>query len=241
MAEIKIKRSSVPGKAPLPEDLVLGELAINTFDGKLFLKRNNGTETVVEVGGSGGGAATATIPVGTTPPENPADNSLWWDSTSGSLRIYYNDGSSSQWVDASSSEKSAATVPESTPSQQPSGVTLFEGNTTNSIEQEIFVGGELNNRLLVAAGTSIYYTIDISCRRTDGTDFAAFTLKGVAANSGGTVEDIGSIYEIVVVRTDAAISVDVRANSGTGSLGVYVTGVMNKAFKWNAQLTVVEV
>lgn len=236
MAEIKIKRSSVPGKIPLPGDLVLGELAINTFDGKLFLKRNNGTETVVEIGGGGGG--TAVIPVGTTPPGSPADNSLWWDSSSGSLRIYYNDGSSSQWVDASSSESSSL---ESNLPTQPSNIFFFEGTTTNAIEKELFVNNELNNRLLVSTGTSIYYTIDISCRRTDGTDYAAFTVKGVAANSSGIVADIGSIYEIIVVRTDAALNVDARVDTSTGSIGVYVTGVINKAFKWNAQLTVVEV
>lgn len=49
MAEIKIKRSSVPAKAPATTDLVLGELAINTYDGKLYLKKNNGTESIVEV------------------------------------------------------------------------------------------------------------------------------------------------------------------------------------------------
>lgn len=54
MAEIKVKRSSVSGKVPLTTDLVLGELAINTFDGKVYTKKNNGTESVVEIGGGGG-------------------------------------------------------------------------------------------------------------------------------------------------------------------------------------------
>jgi hypothetical protein len=53
---IRLKRSSVPGKVPLVGDLALGELAINTNDGKLFLLRDNGTQTVVEVGGGGGGS-----------------------------------------------------------------------------------------------------------------------------------------------------------------------------------------
>ena len=35
---IKIKRSTVPGKIPTIEQLELGELAINTHDGKIFLK-----------------------------------------------------------------------------------------------------------------------------------------------------------------------------------------------------------
>ena len=35
---IKLKRSDVPGKVPLTTDLELGELAVNTNDGKIFLK-----------------------------------------------------------------------------------------------------------------------------------------------------------------------------------------------------------
>jgi len=48
---IKIKRSAVPSKVPTTGDLDLGELALNTFDGKLFTKKNNGTVSVVEIGG----------------------------------------------------------------------------------------------------------------------------------------------------------------------------------------------
>jgi hypothetical protein len=44
---IKIKRSAVQGKVPLTTDLDLGELAINTYDGKLYTKKNDGTDSVV--------------------------------------------------------------------------------------------------------------------------------------------------------------------------------------------------
>jgi hypothetical protein len=36
---IKLRRSAVPGKAPTTEQLALGEIALNTYDGKLFIKR----------------------------------------------------------------------------------------------------------------------------------------------------------------------------------------------------------
>ena len=36
---IKIRRSAVPGKVPTTSQLDLGEMAINTYDGKIFLKR----------------------------------------------------------------------------------------------------------------------------------------------------------------------------------------------------------
>lgn len=55
MADIKFKRSAVEGKVPLTTDLELGQLAINTHDGKLFLKRNNTIQDyIVEIGGQVG-------------------------------------------------------------------------------------------------------------------------------------------------------------------------------------------
>jgi len=49
---IRLKRSSTPGKIPLTSDLQLGELAVNTHDGKAYLKKDvGGVETVVNLGG----------------------------------------------------------------------------------------------------------------------------------------------------------------------------------------------
>lgn len=47
---IRMKRSSVAAKVPTTAQLDLGELAVNTRDGKLFLKRADGSEEIVEVG-----------------------------------------------------------------------------------------------------------------------------------------------------------------------------------------------
>jgi hypothetical protein len=47
---IRIKRSAVENKVPNTGDLQLGELAVNTFDGKLYTKKDNGTVTIVEIG-----------------------------------------------------------------------------------------------------------------------------------------------------------------------------------------------
>ena len=50
---IQLKRSDVPGRVPASVDLAVGELAVNTADGRLFVKLADGS--VVQVGGSGGG------------------------------------------------------------------------------------------------------------------------------------------------------------------------------------------
>jgi hypothetical protein len=54
MALLRFKRSAVPAKVPSLADLSLGELAINTFDGKVYMRRDNGTASIVEVGGGAG-------------------------------------------------------------------------------------------------------------------------------------------------------------------------------------------
>ena len=47
---IRLKRSAVASKAPAVPDLELGELAVNTWDGKLYLRKNDGTDAIVEIG-----------------------------------------------------------------------------------------------------------------------------------------------------------------------------------------------
>jgi hypothetical protein len=50
---IKVKQSSVAGKVPTTAQLQLGELALNTTDGKLYFKKNvSGTESIVTVSAS---------------------------------------------------------------------------------------------------------------------------------------------------------------------------------------------
>lgn len=51
--KILIKRSAVQGKIPTIADLAYGEIALNTFDGKAFIKINNGfAESIAEIGKS---------------------------------------------------------------------------------------------------------------------------------------------------------------------------------------------
>jgi hypothetical protein len=47
------KRSSTTGATPSSGSLSAGELAVNTADGKVFTKKDDGT--VVEIGAGGGG------------------------------------------------------------------------------------------------------------------------------------------------------------------------------------------
>ena len=68
---IKLKRSAVSGNTPSTSDLELGEIAINTYDGKVFIKKDDGSASVVEVGAAdntklplSGGTLTGTLAFG---------------------------------------------------------------------------------------------------------------------------------------------------------------------------------
>lgn len=49
---------------------------------------------------SSGGSGAAVLNISDAPPSSPNDGELWWESDTGRLKLYYNDGSSAQWVDA---------------------------------------------------------------------------------------------------------------------------------------------
>jgi hypothetical protein len=46
---VKLKRTAVEGKIPTTATLELGELAINTYDGRIFFEKDNGTPTVQQI------------------------------------------------------------------------------------------------------------------------------------------------------------------------------------------------
>ena len=46
---IKLKRSASAGDAPTTSQLALGEVAINTYDGKMYIKKNDGSDAIVEI------------------------------------------------------------------------------------------------------------------------------------------------------------------------------------------------
>lgn len=115
---VRLKRSAVQGKAPVVGDLALGELAVNTYDGKLYTKKNDGSDAIVEIGGgvsdgdkgdivvSSSGSTftveafsqdidnTATgyiaMPAGTTAqrPGTPANGQQRYNSTLGAMEVY---------------------------------------------------------------------------------------------------------------------------------------------------------
>ena len=79
--------------------------SVGVDDDILITAGNNITISSVTANGftiastaSGGGA---TVTTDDSAPGSPSDGDLWWKSDEGRLKVYYADGSSNQWVDAS--------------------------------------------------------------------------------------------------------------------------------------------
>ena len=95
---IKLKRTSTTGNVPTTSQLDLGELAINTADGKMFIKKDvSGTESIVEINEVRPGAINFTV--STTAPSNPEVGDMWKDSANLKTFVRYSNGGSPLWIE----------------------------------------------------------------------------------------------------------------------------------------------
>lgn len=85
-----------------PPDIFVGDVGdyyIDTDSGIMYgPKQSDGFWPVAIDGSGGGGTATGLVYIGDSPPLNPVAGVQWWESDTGVLYIWYDDGNSAQWV-----------------------------------------------------------------------------------------------------------------------------------------------
>lgn len=57
------------------------------------------TTITISVDAAKGGTTQAPVTMSTSPPSTPANGSLWFNTETGRLYVYYTDGTSDQWVE----------------------------------------------------------------------------------------------------------------------------------------------
>ena len=92
----------------------------------VYSSANSRWENAAPTGGSGG----ASVTVSDAAPTTPSGGDLWWESDTGRLKIYYQDGSSDQWVDASPPLSSllSSTVPSTASSTGTAGDIRYDAD-----------------------------------------------------------------------------------------------------------------
>lgn len=215
-APIKIKYSATPGKVPLTTDLSAGELAVNVYDAKLFMKQEDGQggEAVVAIGG----VPTGGIMMWSGSVANIPDGWLLCDGTNGTpdLRGRFVLGAGGTYsVGDSGGQESITDVPShshnlsgntgSGGSHTHTGSTSNTGAHTHGIKRQ-HTGGLASYALILSQDATAYttgYTTNINTNSsgahshnftTASAGDHTHTLSGTAAATGSASVDIRPPY-----------------------------------------------
>jgi hypothetical protein len=161
---------------------------------------------------------TQTITVASTAPGTPVIGQLWWNQEYGRLLVYYSDGTSSQWVDAS-------------PSDYTSGLAYGQANTVFGVANAAF--GKANNALANTSGTfagDLTVSGRLGVGAFNNTTDGVYTLGNFWAQHGGDrYLHLGSSsnyywrikaqYDDLLIH-DASNTASVMIKYSTGSVGI---------------------
>jgi hypothetical protein len=150
----------------------------------------------------------ASITISDTAPVGPVPGDTWWDSVSGQLYIWFNDGSSAQWVIANSTP-----APPGLPLTALAGdVAVYNGTAWVAQRPRYnlafsFVGG-------VLAGSQLLGLHKVSKAITIPANFGAYL--GHASEAGATANATAS----AVIRVDRAVAASPNTFSQIGSITI---------------------
>ena len=110
---------------PPTEALPDGALAVDVTNETLYVRANNAW-----VVASGGGGASVTT--SDSPPSSPDSGDLWYETATGSMFVYYDDGDSQQWVEVGTAGVIAMTTSSDAPSTPSNGDLWFDTDTART-------------------------------------------------------------------------------------------------------------
>ena len=150
--------------------------------------------------------AGASVTIADDPPSSPSTGDLWWESDTGILKVYYNDGTTSQWVDATPQD-----APTDVPSQtgqagkylQTDGTNLSWATVTHPDQT---MGGDLTgtaSNAQIAAGA-----VDTAEIATD-----AVTANEIAADAVDTAELANYAVTSAKILDGTIVDADINASA----------------------------
>jgi len=157
-------------------------------------------------------------------PENPTLGQLWFNSISNQLNVY---------------EFPGVFVPLTSSSQ---GVISLTAHTTTAATIEMFVNGIAGSRIVLLDNTTLTFDIDIVAHRTDASENAGYSVKGVIKRDVGAVSTaiVGTVVPINIAEDDLAWDFLVTADIINGSLRIQVIGAAGKDIRWAADVRITQ-
>jgi hypothetical protein len=205
---IQLKRSASAGAAPGTGDLELGELALNTYDGKMYMKKTvSGTSSIVELSGTQAATSSAFahttykfVASGSTTTFTGSDaDSQTLAYTAGQIQVFLN-GVLLDVADYTASNGTSVVLGSATGSGSILLVTSFEGTNpfdyfkyTASNAQTSFSGNDANSESLIYTVGNIQ--VYLNGVLLDASDYTATNGTAVVLGSGAASGDILTIWE----------------------------------------------
>ena len=217
---IKLKRSATASQIPTTAQLELGELAINTYDGKVFLKKDNGTASVVEVGGSPTNVSTGNLSSsGNTTLGDAAADALTVNATS-----TFNapaDFNSSLNVDGAFSTTANSTLGDA------AGDTLTVNATSTfnapaDFNSSLNVDGAFSTTANTTLGDAAGDTLTVNATSTfsaPATFNSSATFNGAISFTGGVAVQTGDAFTFAGLSFTNVQKLEIKDSAGTIVLG----------------------
>ena len=205
---IVLKRSATQDAVPGTSDLELGELALNTYDGKLYMKKTvGGSSSIVNLSGGTAASSSAfshttfkyTASGSTTTFSGTDDDSKTLSYTAGQLQVFLN-GILLDVSDYTASNGTSVVLDSATSSGSILLATSFTG--TNPFDyfkyvatssQTTFTGNDANSESLIYTVGNIQ--VYLNGVLLDASDYTATSGTTVVLGSGATSGDILTIWE----------------------------------------------
>lgn len=199
---IQVKRSAVPAKVPTTSDLALGEIAVNTYDGKMYIKKDDGTPAIVQIGAGGSGDVVG--------PGSATDNAITrFDGTTG--KLIQNSTVTLSDTGALSGVTSITTPDYITYDTTATGITITPGVTTWNDGEGVLDVGLKGGNVTLNVGTQEYARV--------------YNDSGTTLTKGQVVYISGAQGNRVAVKLARA---DVEATS-FGTIGLVAETITNGA------------
>lgn len=125
MSRQRLVPLNVYSAASAPSATRIGDLYFNTGDSKLYVW--DGVSWIVSSGSGGTGGGTG-VTTSDAVPSSASDGDIWYDSTNGNTYVYYDDGTSSQWVELGSNQSGPVGATGPTGPTGPSGANGYVGS-----------------------------------------------------------------------------------------------------------------
>jgi|SaaInl5LU_22_DNA_1037371.scaffolds.fasta_scaffold05863_2 hypothetical protein len=212
MSTIKLRRSSVAGRIPTTAQLELGEIAINTADGKLYFKKYDAvanTESIVDVSADLDAAAILSLLSGVDGANSGLDADLL-DGQEGSYYLDWGNFTNTATGVTANTYGSSTAIPVITVDTDGR---ITNANTVAVAGVDDFTYDSANNQLSLTTGDGTVYNIFLN-------QFKDLVVEDLTANS----------INIDTLGFDALdVAGDISANNGHFAGDITVGGVVNGA------------